>query len=220
MKKSLIRQLKSEDWVIVGAGAAILLLALLFPRWMPAMPKDLSSAGNWMSAGAMFLFLLVLSASTALGFEALDTSGQWFDLSALRGRFVVLEWVNPHCPPWRAYYDPPFLQPMQQKYPDVAWVWICTRKGVTPGQVNALARQLDAHPTRIVLDPSGRIAREFQAKCTPHVFVLDREQKIIYQGAVDDGDQVNYLGEALDQARAGLPIQRPVTQPFGCTVFY
>lgn len=55
MKKSLIRQLKSEDWVIVGAGAAILLLALLFPRWMPAMPKDLSSAGNWMSAGAMFL---------------------------------------------------------------------------------------------------------------------------------------------------------------------
>ena len=53
MKKSLIRQLKSEDWVIVGAGAAILLLALLFPRWMPAMPKDLSSAGNWMSAGAM-----------------------------------------------------------------------------------------------------------------------------------------------------------------------
>ena len=57
MKKSLIRQLKSEDWVIVGAGAAILLLALLFPRWMPAMPKDLSSAGNWMSAGAMFLFL-------------------------------------------------------------------------------------------------------------------------------------------------------------------
>lgn len=61
MKKSLIRQLKSEDWVIVGAGAAILLLALLFPRWMPAMPKDLSSAGNWMSAGAMFLFLLVLT---------------------------------------------------------------------------------------------------------------------------------------------------------------
>ena len=45
MKKSLIRQLKSEDWVIVGAGAAILLLALLFPRWMPAMPIDLSSAG-------------------------------------------------------------------------------------------------------------------------------------------------------------------------------
>ena len=61
MKRSLIRQLKSEDWVIVGAGAAILLLALLFPRWMPAMPKDLSFAGNWMSAGAMFLFLLVLT---------------------------------------------------------------------------------------------------------------------------------------------------------------
>ena len=39
--KNLLAQLKTEDWVIVLAGVAILALALLFPAGMPAMPKTL-----------------------------------------------------------------------------------------------------------------------------------------------------------------------------------
>ena len=59
--KNLLAQLKTEDWVIVLAGVAILALALLFPAGMPAMPKTLTGGGAWLEAGCMFAFLFVLT---------------------------------------------------------------------------------------------------------------------------------------------------------------
>ena len=44
--KKLIATLKNEDWVIVYAGAIILLLATLFPEFMPSMPKRLESLAD------------------------------------------------------------------------------------------------------------------------------------------------------------------------------
>lgn len=46
--KNLLAQLKTEDWVIVLAGVAILALALLFPAGMPAMPKTLAGGDAWL----------------------------------------------------------------------------------------------------------------------------------------------------------------------------
>ena len=59
--KNLLAQLKTEDWVIVLAGVAILALALLFPAGMPAMPKTLAGGDAWLEAGCMFAFLFVLT---------------------------------------------------------------------------------------------------------------------------------------------------------------
>ena len=59
--KNLLAQLKTEDWVIVLAGGAILALALLFPAGMPAMPKTLAGGDAWLEAGCMFAFLFVLT---------------------------------------------------------------------------------------------------------------------------------------------------------------
>ena len=64
MKKGL-KQVSSEDWVIVFAGAIILVLACIFPNWMPEMPKALASAEDWLSAGYMFLFVYVLTIVTS-----------------------------------------------------------------------------------------------------------------------------------------------------------
>ena len=64
MKKRL-KQFSSEDWVIVFAGAIILVLACIFPDWMPEMPKALASAEDWLSAGYMFLFVYVLTIVTS-----------------------------------------------------------------------------------------------------------------------------------------------------------
>lgn len=56
--KKLIATLKNEDWVIVYAGAVILLLATLFPEFMPSMPKRLEAAADWGKAVTMFLSIL------------------------------------------------------------------------------------------------------------------------------------------------------------------
>ena len=59
--KKLIATLKNEDWVIVYAGAIILLLATLFPEAMPSMPKKLGDAEAWGKAATMFASILGLT---------------------------------------------------------------------------------------------------------------------------------------------------------------
>ena len=59
--KKLIATLKNEDWVIVYAGAIILLLATLFPEFMPSMPKKLESLADLSKAGFMFVSILGLT---------------------------------------------------------------------------------------------------------------------------------------------------------------
>ena len=61
MVKKLIATLKNEDWVIVYAGAVVLLLATLFPEYMPTMPKELGSAASWLKAATMFASILGLT---------------------------------------------------------------------------------------------------------------------------------------------------------------
>lgn len=157
----------------------------------------------------MSLVLLLL-----LAFEGLDVEGRWFDLAACKGQVVVLEWVNPDCPPWRVYYEPPFMQPMQRKYAGVVWVWVCSKPGVSAARMREVASELGASPSHLLLDPSGRLARELKPPCTPFVAVV-RDGVTLYRGAIDDGENVNYLGEALDAVLAGKPVERAETQPFG-----
>ena len=59
--RKLIATLKNEDWVIVYAGAIILLLATLFPEFMPSMPKKLEATADWSKAGVMFLSILAIT---------------------------------------------------------------------------------------------------------------------------------------------------------------
>ena len=59
--KKLLATLKNEDWVIVYAGAIVLLLATLFPSAMPTMPKELGSADSWLKALTMFASILGLT---------------------------------------------------------------------------------------------------------------------------------------------------------------
>lgn len=63
--KTWLKQFSSEDWIIVFAGAVILALACIFPDLMPAMPATLNSAADWLAAGYMFLFVLVLTLVTS-----------------------------------------------------------------------------------------------------------------------------------------------------------
>lgn len=64
--KKWLKQFASEDWIIVFAGAVILALAAIFPKSMPFMPKTLSSLSDWLSAGYMYLFVLVLTVVTSI----------------------------------------------------------------------------------------------------------------------------------------------------------
>lgn len=94
---------------------------------------------------------------------------------------------------------------------------------------NAYISKVHADPTAAILDPTGTIGREYSARTTPHMFVIDPSGKLIYAGAIDDHptpdpedikSSKNYVSEALTEAMAGKPVATSSTRPYGCSVKY
>jgi peroxiredoxin len=90
---------------------------------------------------------------------------------------------------------------------------------------DAMKRRVAAEdwPMPYLHDESQRVAREYGAKTTPDVFVLDSERRVRYRGA-PDGDHhdpsqnATWLREALDAVLAGTEPDRPETEPVGCSI--
>lgn len=76
-----------------------------------------------------------------------------------------------------------------------------------------------------VVDPGQLVARSFGATCTFHVFLLDHERLLRYQGRFDnsrlpEGVTSHDLRNALDDVLAGREVRVPVTRAFGCSLDY
>jgi len=169
-------------------------------------------------------------------FSVMDTRGEPRALSALRGKFVVLEWFNPECPFTRKHYGTGNMQQLQQAYTGRGVVWLSVdssapgKQGhLTAEEANAFMEELDGHPTAVLLDPDGTLGRQYGAATTPHLFVINPAGMLIYQGAIDDAPSLdpadvetaaNYVEQALDAALEGKPVPVPSTQPYGCSVKY
>jgi peroxiredoxin len=78
-----------------------------------------------------------------------------------------------------------------------------------------------------LLDPTGATGKAYGAKTTPHCFVIDKDGKLAYMGAMDDdkegtkGDKAkNYVKEAVDAVLKGSTVATSTTDPYGCPVKY
>jgi peroxiredoxin len=169
-------------------------------------------------------------------FKATDTDGKVQTLKGSNGKYVVLEWTNKDCPFVKKHYDSQNMQNLQKEYTGKGVVWltiISSHKGkqgfVTAQEANEVKAKWRAAPTAILLDPKGKVARLYQAKTTPHMFVINPQGKLIYAGAIDDhattdaadlATAKNYVRAALDADMAGKPVADPLTKPYGCSVKY
>jgi len=195
-----------------------------------------------------FLAVLVLSALFAVcaqavqvgtpapDFTATDTHGQVHSLSEYKGKFVVLEWHNRECPFTRKHYESGNMQKLQREWTSRGVIWftvISSAPGqqgyVTADEENAYVERMKADPTAVLLDPTGKLGHLYGAKTTPHMFVINPEGILIYDGAIDnkpttDLDDIpgarNYVSEALEEAMAGKSVSVPTTRPYGCSVKY
>ena len=169
-------------------------------------------------------------------FSVADTNGHAQALSALRGKFVVLEWFNPECPFVKKHYGSGNMQAIQKDATATGVVWLSVdssapgkQGSVTPEQANAFMRAQGGSPSAILLDPDGTLGRRYGARTTPHLFVIDPAGALIYNGAIDDtpstdpadvSTATNYVRQALAEAMAGKPVSVPTSQPYGCSVKY
>jgi peroxiredoxin len=67
----------------------------------------------------------------------------------------------------------------------------------------------------------GTAAKEFGAKVTPHIYVLDKDRKVAYIGAFDDNQneskiEKKYVADAVDAVLAGKSVPVAETKAIGC----
>src|SRR5467141_1849828 len=130
--------------------------------------------------------------SAAPDFSLGDAKGQTHSLSQYKGKYVVLEWFNPECPFVKKHYGSDNMQKLQQEYTGKGVVWLTidsnapgTEGNITPDQADRIATSWKTHETALVLDPDSKVAKLYGAKNTPNMVVINREGKLIYEGAID-----------------------------------
>lgn len=169
-------------------------------------------------------------------FTLRDSDGKTHSLSELKGKFVVLEWVNFDCPFVRAQYNSGNIPSLQKTYTakGVAWLSICSSAPGKDGylQGNDLKARMDrmkATPSIYLIDAEGEVGRLYAAKSTPTMFIVDPRGVLIYAGGIDDTPTTdptevprsrNYVREALDLAMAGKPVGVTYSRSYGCSVKY
>jgi peroxiredoxin len=166
---------------------------------------------------------------TAPDFELADQNGETHKLSDYRGKIVVLEWTNPQCPFVQRHYADGHttMIDLAAKFggEDVVWLGIDSSNFVTSESATAWAEKKGI-TTPILLDADGEVGRLYEAKTTPHMFVIGREGELLYSGAIDDDSSgkgkapVNFVEAALSSVLAGEPVQTAKTKPYGCSVKY
>ncbi len=168
---------------------------------------------------ALPLLAEVKSGETAPSFELPSAHGKTVKLSDFKGKYVVLEWVNFGCPFVRKHYDSKNMQNLQKKWKakDVAWLTICSSAKGKQGYNDAkgaqkVVKEEGSLATAYLLDTNGEVGRQYGAKATPHMVVIDPKGKVVYQGAIDSiksfqiediAKAVNYVDAALTSSMAG-----------------
>jgi len=172
----------------------------------------------------------------APAFTGTDSKGKVHNLADFKGKWVVLEWHNEGCPYVKKHYGGNNMQKLQQEWTAKGVVWLTVISSTTgqqgymePAQADAYFAKQKAAPSAILLDPSGEIGRLYDAKTTPHMFVIDPNGMLVYNGAIDDkptSDQAdlaaasNFVSAALSEGMAGNAVTTATSRPYGCGIKY
>lgn len=172
----------------------------------------------------------------APAFSAMGADGKPVRLDAYKGKTVVLEWTNHKCPFVAKHYDSGNIPNLQKNAAGngVVWLQMVSSAPGKQGHVDGTtARQLNdsrkAAPAATVLDADGTIGKMYGAQTTPHIFIVNPAGQLVYKGGIDsiasaDKDDLakaeNYVSAALAAIKAGKPIEKANTKPYGCSIKY
>jgi hypothetical protein len=165
-----------------------------------------------------------------------DTHGQIHTLEQYRGQWVVLEWLNYGCPYVVKHYRSGNIPGQQESWAQRGVVWLAivssapgTQGYYAPAEINAQSEAAGSRARAVLLDPDGVVGRSYEARTTPHMFVIDPDGRVVYMGGIDDvasareedlARATQLVHQALTEAMAGQPVSVPVSRPYGCSVKY
>jgi peroxiredoxin len=197
---------------------------------------------NWrllmsvLTFGTAMPVLAATAGQSAPNFTLVDTQGKTVQLSDFQGKYVVLEWTNPSCPFVRNQYSTRNMQGMQESWGPRGVVWLALDSSnrsssdyMPPAKLGEWMQARGAAQKAVLIDPDSAVARLYQAKTTPHMFVINPEGMIVYAGAIDDRPSTqpedppaahNYVRAALTEAMSGTAVTTAASTPYGCSIKY
>ncbi|HSI05879.1 MAG: thioredoxin family protein [Myxococcota bacterium] len=165
-------------------------------------------------------------------FTLSTTDGKKVSLHDFAGKTVVLEWFNPDCPFVKfAHGDKGPLVAQPKRATGEGVVWLAVNSSAPGKQGNGTERNVKAakeygmsYP--ILLDSDGKVGKLYGAKTTPHMYVIDKEGVLRYNGALDnaplgkaDGSAINFVDAAIKGVATGK-VEKAQTEAYGCSVKY
>jgi peroxiredoxin len=140
---------------------------------------------------------------------------------------TVIVWTCNHCPYALAWHDR--IVQVARDYEDRGVRFLAVNSNDAEryphDSLEAMRERVEAEswPFPYLHDESQDAARAWAAQVTPHLYVLDPELRIRYEGApdadhMDAGQEAVWLREALDSVLGGEAPGRPATDPVGCSI--
>lgn len=194
------------------------------------------------AAVALAAFTLSARAATtqvgqpAPNFTLTGLDGQKHTLSDFKGKTVVLEWVNPDCPFVKKHYDSHNMQNTQKAATADGAVWLLINSAAAgnegdyaPTAAAKWLHDMGAASTAYLRDPSGVVGHLYDARTTPHMYIINPDGVLVYSGGIDSirsskksdiEKATNYVKGALADLKADRPVATPTSQPYGCSVKY
>ncbi|WP_339691250.1 redoxin domain-containing protein [uncultured Parasphingorhabdus sp.] len=172
----------------------------------------------------------------AQDFKLTDVNGKTVQLSQFRGKTVVLEWHNPGCPFVSKHYDSGNMQATQKAARQQGAVWLTINSGakgkqghMTGAEAKALIAKQNIQSTNYLFDTKGLVGKAYDAKTTPHMYIIDGAGILVYQGGIDDKPTANpadiklarnHVLAALSEMKSGDKVSVAYSRPYGCSVKY
>ena len=168
-------------------------------------------------------------------FTATDINGKTHKLSDYKGKIVVLEAYNYDCPFCANHFKSGAMQELQAELTGKGAVWLLVNSSNKksgsyrdPAAARKEWEKLKLRATAWIDDHDGKLGKLYGMRTTPHMFVIDKNGLLVYQGAIDDKPEAegdprkarNYVREAVNKLGAGEKITVTQTKPYGCGVKY
>lgn len=206
----------------VGLIAGVVGFAAFNSSLFAEPPKDAAKQGQPKAAAKI--------GEPAPAFSLQDQDGKTVNLSDYKGKIVVLEWFNPGCPYVIAAHEKGILKDyaVQAAKEEIVFLAVATGKTAEKESIVGARKKWNMNYS-VLMDADGAIGRAYGAKTTPHMFVINKDGKLAYSGAIDNapmgkveggGEVVNYVAKAIKELKAGETVSTPETKAYGCQVKY
>jgi peroxiredoxin len=164
---------------------------------------------------------LIPNGQTAPTFSLPALDGSVHSLEEQRGRLAILNFWSAECP-WAERADALLLDYLAE-WGNKVVLWPIACNANEP--IELLARVVKQRGLPLALhDAQQQVADLYGAQATPHLFVVDSQGILRYQGALDDASFRNrnpshfYLRQAVEAILADMEPDQALTQPYGCAI--